>query len=68
MSSGSNIFNTLMVVGFSAAIACLRVQKSLLRKEFPFSVVGTLALLFLCLDRGIQHIGTTVISEAMEWC
>lgn len=60
---GSNIFNTLMVVGFSAAIACLRVQKSLLRKEFPFSVVGTLALLFLCLDRGIQHIGTTVISR-----
>lgn len=60
---GSNIFNTLMVVGFSAAIACLRVQKSLLRKEFPFSAVGTLALLFLCLDRGIRQPGVTVISR-----
>ena len=47
---GSNIFNTLMVVGFSAAIASLKVQRNLLRKEFPLSVVGTLALLFLCID------------------
>ncbi len=60
---GSNIFNTLMVVGFSAAIASLKVQRNLLRKEFPLSVVGTLALLFLCIDQEIAKEGVTVISR-----
>ena len=60
---GSNIFNTVMVVGFSAAIASLKVQRNLLRKEFPLSVVGTLALLFLCIDQEIAKEGVTVISR-----
>ena len=60
---GSNIFNALMVVGFSAVIASLKVQRNMLRKEFPLSVVGTLALLFLCIDQEIGKAGAIIISR-----
>lgn len=44
---GSNIFNLMVVCGFSALFTPLLVDKSTLKKEFPFSVVCALALLVL---------------------
>lgn len=44
---GSNIFNLMVVCGFSALFTPLLVDKSTLKKEFPFSVVCALALLAL---------------------
>lgn len=41
---GSNIFNLMVVCGASALFAPLRVQASLLKREFPFSI-GCAALL-----------------------
>lgn len=44
---GSNIFNLMVVCGVSALFTPLLVDKSTLKKEFPFSVVCALALLVL---------------------
>ena len=42
---GSNIFNTLVVLGASALIAPVRVQSGSIKKEIPFSILCTIALL-----------------------
>lgn len=42
---GSNIFNTLVVLGASALIVPVNVQKDSVKKEIPFSILCTLALL-----------------------
>lgn len=44
---GSNIFNLMVVCGFSALFTPLLVDKSTLKKEFPFSVICAAALLGL---------------------
>lgn len=44
---GSNIFNLMVVCGFSALFTPLLVDKSTLKKEFPFSVVCALVLVAL---------------------
>lgn len=42
---GSNIFNTLVVLGASAVIAPVCVQPGSIKKEIPFSILCTAALL-----------------------
>lgn len=42
---GSNIFNLMVVCGFCALFNPLYVEKSTLKKEFPFSVVCAVLLL-----------------------
>lgn len=44
---GSNIFNLLIVAGASAVFCPIRVDKSIIKKDMPFSFLITLALLFL---------------------
>lgn len=47
---GSNIFNTLVVVGGCALIKPFKVEASILKQDFPFSILVTVALLFLGAD------------------
>lgn len=47
---GSNIFNTLVVVGGCAMIKPLHVENSILKKDFPFSILVTVALFILGAD------------------
>jgi cation:H+ antiporter len=47
---GSNIFNTTLIVGCSALVAPMVVQKSTVRKDIPFAVVASLLLFVLCFD------------------
>ncbi len=42
---GSNIFNLLIVVGVSAALCPMEVQPSVLKKDFPFSILIAIILL-----------------------
>lgn len=51
---GSNIFNLLLVVGVAAMISPLRVKKSMIYKEFPFTVLSSAVLLILIQDRIFQ--------------
>ena len=60
---GSNIFNTLVVLGASAALAPVCVQQNSIKKEIPFSILCTVALLasLICgikpveIDNGAAH-------------
>ena len=48
---GSNIFNTLVVLGASAAITPVIVQKSIIKVDYPISIFITLLLGIFCLDK-----------------
>ena len=41
---GSNLFNTLMIVGVTAIVAPIAVQKSTIYKDIPFSLLASLML------------------------
>ena len=47
---GSNIFNLLIVVGVSAVIFPLHVKKSMIKKDYPLSIVAAVLLGILMLD------------------
>lgn len=54
---GSNIFNTLVVLGASALFAPVAVKKNLIRRDFPFCILITVLMLALMLTMGGGEIG-----------
>ena len=46
---GSNIFNILAVIGVSALIGTLTVDKILIKRDFPFLVISTIGLLLVAI-------------------
>lgn len=52
---GSNIFNTMFIVGISAAVAPMAISRSAVRKDIPFAVVATLMLSVMCMDGNISR-------------
>ncbi|MBR4033760.1 MAG: calcium/sodium antiporter [Clostridia bacterium] len=59
---GSNVFNTLVVLGASALIKPVKVQIDSVKKEIPFSILCTVALLCSL----ILGAGTAVAAEGGE--
>jgi len=53
---GSNISNTLLILGVSALIAPLLVKKTTISKEIPFSLLAILAVGFLVNDLLIDRV------------
>ena len=49
---GSNIFNILAVVGVSALLGTLTVDKILIKRDFPFLVISTIGLLVIAIIFG----------------
>jgi len=47
---GSNIFNTMLIVGCAAVVAPMTVSKSTVKKDIPFAVFASLLLFMLCFD------------------
>lgn len=47
---GSNLFNLLVVVGLSATIYPLHVQKSIIKKDYPISIIAAVLLGVLAMD------------------
>ena len=47
---GSNIFNTMLIVGCSAVVAPMAVSSSKVKKDIPFAVVASFLLFILCFD------------------
>ena len=60
---GSNIFNLLVVTGVCAVIRPMAITQSVMKKEFPFSIVITIALLLMCLDQAFFGADSAVISQ-----
>ena len=64
---GSNIFNLLIVVGASAAIRPMKVQDSVLKKDFPFSILIAVLLLVMIIPTAYHGEKVSVLSN-IEGC
>lgn len=60
---GSNIFNTLMILGVTAVIAPLTITKANLKKDIPINILVTLLLIFLGLNLTIFKVGENQLSR-----
>lgn len=59
---GSNILNTLLIVGCAAMVSPITISRSTVSKDLPLSVAMTVLLIILCLDNfsGINIRGNTI--------
>lgn len=60
---GSNIFNSLMILGVTALIAPLAITKSNLRRDIPLNIIVTALLILLGMNATIFGIGEDQISR-----
>lgn len=58
---GSNIFNTLLIVGVSALVAPMSIMKTTVRKDIPFALVASALLLIMCFDGDISRIDAAIL-------
>ena len=47
---GSNIFNTLMIIGCTVLVRPLKVSRLLIKKEIPLCILASFMLILLCAD------------------
>ena len=52
---GSNIFNTLMIVGVTALVCPMVISKSTVKKDIPFAIVGSALLFWFAFDLSIER-------------
>ena len=60
---GSNMFNTLMIVGCTAFFAPIVVTKNTLLKEIPLCILSAIALLVICNDMSLDSRTLNMISR-----
>jgi K+-dependent Na+/Ca+ exchanger family protein len=58
---GSNIFNSLFIVGITAAIAPMAILRATVMKDIPFALVASVILLMMCLDGRIGRIDAAIL-------
>lgn len=58
---GSNLFNTLMIVGVAALVAPMAISKSTVRKDIPFAIIASVALLAFCLDGEVSRFDSILL-------
>ena len=61
--AGSNIFNTLMILGITALISPLVITKNNLKKDIPLNILVTALLIILGMNFTFFGIGDDVISR-----
>ncbi|MDY3134835.1 MAG: calcium/sodium antiporter, partial [Candidatus Egerieousia sp.] len=47
---GSNLFNTLMIIGCTVLVRPLKVSRLLIKKEIPLCILASFVLILLCAD------------------
>lgn len=60
---GSNIFNITFVVGLTALLNPLKVENETIRKEIPFTLLASTALLILISDITLQSVSGNFITR-----
>lgn len=60
---GSNLFNLLVVVGIAAMIRPVPVEKEMLHRDYPFSIVAAIVLFFLVFDTKLAGAKEMVLSR-----
>ena len=61
---GSNLINISMIIGITAFIFPLKVERATIRKEIPLALLGSIALLILILDKSLQNSLVSSLSRA----
>ncbi|MFU0790495.1 MAG: calcium/sodium antiporter [Virgibacillus proomii] len=61
---GSNIFNLTLVVGLATILFPIKVQNETIRKEIPFTLLASIALLVLISDTFIEEFNINYISRS----
>lgn len=61
---GSNLFNTLFVLGVTAFIAPIIVKSQTIRKEIPFSFLASITLLVLMADIFLQDFSNNMLTRS----
>ena len=59
---GSNIFNTLMIVGCTALFAPIVISRNTLRKEIPLCILSSIVLLICANDVFLDHSSENIIN------
>lgn len=52
---GSNIANTLLILGLSAALAPIKISFKTISKEMPFLIISTLAMSVMAVDKLVDN-------------
>lgn len=60
---GSNIFNITLVVGMAAFLYPLKVESETIRKEIPFTLLASVALLILISDMALQGFSSNQLTR-----
>lgn len=60
---GSNIFNTLMILGVTAMIAPMAITKSNLKRDIPLNIIVTVILILLGMNFTIFRLGQDQLSR-----
>lgn len=58
---GSNLFNTLMIVGISSLVAPMAISKSTVKKDIPFAMIASVALLAFCIDGEVSRFDSILL-------
>lgn len=58
---GSNIFNTLMIVGAAALVAPMTILHATVKKDIPFAMVASVLLMMLCFDDNMSRLDAAVL-------
>lgn len=53
---GSNLFNLVLIVGICALIRPFMVDKTIMKRDFPIAILGSVLLLFLIRDNHLSRI------------
>lgn len=61
---GSNIFNLLVVAGSSAIFSPVKVNKNIMKKDFPYSIIAAFVLMFLSFNIFTNPTSDMVLSQA----
>lgn len=61
---GSNVFNTMLIVGVAAMVAPMTILRSTVKKDIPWAVFGSVALMLMCLDNDISRIDAIILFAA----
>lgn len=60
---GSNIFNTMLILGVTALISPLMITKSNLRKDIPLNIIVTVLLIILGMNQTLFGFGENQLSR-----
>lgn len=58
---GSNIFNSLLIVGVAAMVTPMTILHSTVKKDIPFALVAAVVLLMMCMDGNISRINAGIL-------